>query len=96
MRGEKLYLSPVMDLFSGEIIAFETARRPGFKLVENMLSKALEKLASGEKPIVHSDRAGTTKWQLINANCKSGTSSRACRARATASTTQPWIASVRC
>ena len=56
VAGEKLYLSPVMDLFNGEIIAFETARRPVFKLVENMLTKALEKLGNGEKPILHSDQ----------------------------------------
>lgn len=59
VAGEKLYLSPVMDLFNGEIIAFETARRPVFKLVEGMLSKALEKLEGGEKPILHSDQG----WQ---------------------------------
>ncbi len=56
VAGEKLYLSPVMDLFNGEIIAFETARRPVFKLVEGMLTKALDTLASGEKPILHSDQ----------------------------------------
>lgn len=59
VAGEKLYLSPVMDLFNGEIIAFETARRPVFKLVEGMLTKALEKLEGGEKPILHSDQG----WQ---------------------------------
>ncbi len=59
VAGEKLYLSPVMDLFNGEIIAFETARRPVFKLVEAMLTKALEKLEGGETPILHSDQG----WQ---------------------------------
>jgi len=56
VAGEKLYLSPVMDLFNGEIIAFETARRPAFKLVENMLSKALNRLDNDERPILHSDQ----------------------------------------
>ena len=37
VRGEKLYLSPVMDLFNGEIIAFQTGRRPLFGLVKDML-----------------------------------------------------------
>lgn len=59
VAGEKLYLSPVMDLFNGEIIAFETARRPVFKLVEGMLTKALDTLATGENPILHSDQG----WQ---------------------------------
>jgi putative transposase len=40
VAGEKLYLSPVMDLYNGEIVAFETARRPIFKLVQNMPTKA--------------------------------------------------------
>lgn len=59
VAGEKLYLSPVMDLFNGEIIAFETARRPTFALVETMLVKALTRLAVGDKPILHSDQG----WQ---------------------------------
>lgn len=56
VSGEKLYLSPVMDLYNGEIIAFETARRPAFELVGVMLNKALAKLRPGEHPILHSDQ----------------------------------------
>ncbi|MRV76864.1 IS3 family transposase, partial [Duganella sp. FT92W] len=37
VAGDKLYLSPVMDLYNGEIIAFETARRPAYQLVGSML-----------------------------------------------------------
>ncbi|MFC7421911.1 IS3 family transposase, partial [Iodobacter arcticus] len=36
VQGEKLYLSPVLDLYNGEIIAFEMARRPVFALVSQM------------------------------------------------------------
>ncbi|ADU12069.1 Integrase catalytic region [Asticcacaulis excentricus CB 48] len=56
VAGEKLYLSPVMDLYNREIIAFETARHPVFKLVGNMLEKALNKLGKDEKPTIHSDQ----------------------------------------
>ena len=56
MADEKLYLSPVMDLCNGEIIAFETAGRPAFKLVEGMLNKALSRLRHNERPILHSDQ----------------------------------------
>lgn len=59
VAGEKLYLSPVMDLYNGEIIAFETARRPVFELVSSMLKKALDKLKAHEKPLLHSDQG----WQ---------------------------------
>ncbi|WRQ71803.1 IS3 family transposase (plasmid) [Sinorhizobium meliloti] len=56
VAGEKLYLSPVMDLFNGEIIAYGTARRPVFKLVEGMLNKAMERLNGKDRPILHSDQ----------------------------------------
>ena len=59
VAGEKLYLSPVLDLYNGEIIAFETNRRPVFDLVGSMLKKALEKLQPHEKPLLHSDQG----WQ---------------------------------
>jgi putative transposase len=56
IAGEKLYLSPVMDLHNGEIIAFETSRRPQFALVGTMLKRALKRLQPGQKPILHSDQ----------------------------------------
>lgn len=59
VAGERLYLSPVMDLYNGEIVAFETARRPVFKLVQDMLAKALDRLDDTERPILHSDQG----WQ---------------------------------
>ena len=59
VAGQKLYLSPVMDLHNGEIIAFEMARRPVFKLVQNMLAKALDRIGDGDTPILHSDQG----WQ---------------------------------
>lgn len=59
IAGEKLYLSPVMDLYNGEIIAFETSRRPVFEMVSNMVKKALAKLGAKDKLILHSDQG----WQ---------------------------------
>lgn len=59
VRGEKLYLSPVMDLYNGEIVAYEMQERPHLPLVSNMLKRALGKLASQEAPLLHSDQG----WQ---------------------------------
>lgn len=59
VAGEKLFLSPVMDLHNGEIIAYETARRPVFQLVTDMLDKALHRLNDDDRPILHSDQG----WQ---------------------------------
>ncbi|MGR6265893.1 IS3-like element IS1397 family transposase [Escherichia coli] len=54
--GQKLYLSPILDLFNGEIVAWETACRPTEELVKRMLNKGLESLAEGEKTLLHSDQ----------------------------------------
>lgn len=55
----KLYLSPVMDLYNGEIIAYEIDTRPRFALVTNMLDKAFKRLQGPHRLILHSDQG----WQ---------------------------------
>jgi transposase InsO family protein len=60
VRGRKLYLSPVMDLYNGEIVAYETQERPVYSLVGSMLKKALAELkGSTATPMLHSDQG----WQ---------------------------------
>ena len=59
VNGQKLYLSPILDLYNGEIIAYEMARRPWFGLVTTMLKKAFTRLGPQDKPILHSDQG----WQ---------------------------------
>lgn len=54
--GEKLYLSPVLDLFNGEIIAYNMEKRPAFSLVKKMLDQAFECLHEEDSPILHSDQ----------------------------------------
>ena len=56
VQGHKLYLSPVMDLYNGEIVAYEMQQRPHFTLVGSMLRKALAKLSGQDKPLLHSDQ----------------------------------------
>lgn len=56
VAGEKLYLSPMMDLYNGEIIAYELCSRPVLRMVTDMLDKAKEQLHKEEKPWVHSDQ----------------------------------------
>lgn len=53
--GKKLYLSPVMDLFNGEIIAYATSRRPLFNMVGTMLNRAFSRLGPEDRPMLHSD-----------------------------------------
>lgn len=56
VRGDKLYLSPVMDLYNGEIVAYHMQQRPLFSLVGKMLVKALTKLTDRQRPLLHSDQ----------------------------------------
>lgn len=59
VRGNKLYLSPVMDLYNGEIVAYEMRDKPDFQLVSGMLKKALRKLEGQAAPLLHTDQG----WQ---------------------------------
>jgi len=59
VKGRKLYLSPVMDLYNGEIIAWQSSLQPTFDLVGSMLKKAFSRLGHDERPLLHSDQG----WQ---------------------------------
>ena len=59
IKGEKVYLSPILDLYNQEIISYEIAQRPSISMVMNMLNQAIKKLKPEEKPIIHSDQG----WQ---------------------------------
>lgn len=56
---KKLYLSPVMDLYNGEILAYQIDTRPSFALVTEMLEKAIEQLQGPVNLVLHSDQG----WQ---------------------------------
>ncbi|WP_430787785.1 IS3 family transposase [Virgibacillus flavescens] len=54
--GEKLYLSPVLDLFNGEIISYTIGSRPTYSLVSDMLEASLERITDNDELIIHSDQ----------------------------------------
>jgi putative transposase len=59
VAGDKLYLSPILDLFNGEIVSYEIAKRPLLSMVTRMLLSAFQRLGPDDKPILHSDQG----WQ---------------------------------
>jgi putative transposase len=59
VAGRKLFLSPVMDLYNGEILAWEMATRPVYEMVDKMLMKVLEIVKPSDKAMLHSDQG----WQ---------------------------------
>ncbi|MBC3876139.1 DDE-type integrase/transposase/recombinase, partial [Undibacterium flavidum] len=71
VAGEKLYLSPILDLFNGEIIAFETAKRPVYKMIDTMLNQAFKRLSPKDKPILHSDQGWQYRMHAYQASLQS-------------------------
>lgn len=59
VKGRKLYLSPVLDLYNQEIVSYELSERPDFKSIMNMLDKALKKKNESKSLLMHSDQG----WQ---------------------------------
>ena len=59
VHNEKLYLSPILDLFNGEVISFNLSRHPVFAQVVDMLEKAFMKIPNNTNLILHSDQG----WQ---------------------------------
>lgn len=54
--GEKLYLSPILDLFNGEIITYTIGPRPTYSLVSTMLDQAFKRLSEEDELLLHSDQ----------------------------------------
>lgn len=55
----KVFLSPVQDLFNGEIISYSVTQRPVYAQIEKMLFKAFEIIPDDSGAILHSDQG----WQ---------------------------------
>ncbi|MFC9658916.1 IS3 family transposase [Nocardia sp. NPDC127606] len=54
--GQKLYLSPVMDLFDRQIIAYSIGTSPSLALTNSSLRAAIENFSDGQSPLVHSEQ----------------------------------------
>ena len=54
--GQKLYLSPILDLHSSDIVSYTISDRPVLSMVTTMLDKAFEKLPDATNLILHSDQ----------------------------------------
>ena len=59
VHDRKLYLSPIIDLFNGEIISYNLSKHPTFQQITDMLEKAFIKIKNNTNLILHSDQG----WQ---------------------------------
>ena len=57
--GEKVYLSPILDLHSCDLVSYVISERPVLSMVMNMVDDAARRLPPGAAPILHSDQG----WQ---------------------------------
>jgi len=57
--GNKLYLSPILDLYNSELVSYSISERPVFAQVMDMLKKAFGKIPDNTGLILHSDQG----WQ---------------------------------
>ena len=57
--SSKLYLSPILDMYNGEIISYNISDSPNLEQVYDMLDKAFDKFDNLDGLILHSDQG----WQ---------------------------------
>ena len=60
---EKVYLSPVLDLFNNEVVSYSISTSPNLEQVREMLNGLFKKLPADATPIFHSDQG----WQYQHA-----------------------------
>ena len=60
---EKVYLSPVLDLFNNEVVSYSISTSPNLEQIREMLNGLFEKLPENATPIFHSDQG----WQYQHA-----------------------------
>jgi putative transposase len=66
VRDKKVYLSPIIELFNGEIVSYNLSETPNFQQVSDMLEDAFKTLKGQEKLTLHSDQG----WQYRMARYK--------------------------
>lgn len=54
--GQKLYLSPILDLYNGEIVSYNISTHPNFAQITDMLQQAFQKIPQDTNLILHSDQ----------------------------------------
>ena len=61
--NDKVYLSPVLDLYNREIISYSISLSPNLQQIRDMLTGLFDKLPNTARPIFHSDQG----WQYQHA-----------------------------
>ena len=54
--GQKLYLSPILDLYSGDIVTYTISDSPNLLMVTTMLEQAFQQIPDNAGLLLHSDQ----------------------------------------
>ena len=54
--GRKAYLSPILDMFNGEIVSYTISDSPDLRMVMNMVNSAIRKVRPQKGLVLHSDQ----------------------------------------
>lgn len=60
--GQKMYLSPIIDLYNREIISYTISAHPNLEMVTAMLKGAVKRIRRADRLILHSDQG----WHYQN------------------------------
>jgi len=56
IKDQKIYLSPILDMFNGEIISYSISNSPNLQMVTTMLKKAFKEHTDLQGLVMHSDQ----------------------------------------
>lgn len=56
IKDEKLYISPILDMYNGEIVTYTLSRSPNLKMVTDMMRKAFRRYPHLDGLLMHSDQ----------------------------------------
>ena len=63
--GQKLYLSPILDLHNGYLVSYTISDRPVLSMVTAMLDKAFATIPDGTGLILHFDQGWQYQYQRM-------------------------------
>ena len=63
--GEKLYFSPILDLYSRDLVSYTISDKPVLSMVTTMLDQAFKKIPDRTGLILHSIRDGSMYHRML-------------------------------
>ncbi len=56
IKDDKMFFSPLLDMYNGEIITYTITDRPDLRMVTDMMNQALREISIPENCMIHSDQ----------------------------------------